>query len=1471
MLLNIPSVQQRFSAWIGKELSTYIGSRVSIDRIEVGLLNRLIVSDLELEDQSGKELLRVGRLSAKFNMLPLLRGKISISTVQLFSFHLSLERETPDATPNFQFILDALASDDSEKKSTNLNLRINSLLVRRGRVEYDVRSEENTPGRFNPNHLAVSNILANVSLKALQNDSVNAAIKRMSLEEEYSGVDLKRLTLRVVGNNQAMRVDNFAVGIGNSLLRMDTIRMEYDNLNAFENFADEIHFAFHLTPSKVVLEDFSHFLPLFKNFQEAMEVEVEANGTMNQLNLSQLRLCSAEEHFVLQGDCTFSGLSHPEDALLSGRLSRLYADPEGVALLVRNLGNGSESVSPTLQHLGTVAFRGTVSGHLDNLVTYGTFQTDIGMLQTDLTLHSDSERGFLSYAGGVKTEALEIGKLLDNPKWGDVSFNLEVERSYVEHREPIVQLKGVIASLTYNDHTYRDITLDGEYEQGGFNGIILLEDELGAFRMNGTIETASRTPVFNFTAELSHLRPHDLNLTSAYENAEISVKLRADFTGGSIDEMVGEINIDSLSYADTEKNYFLDNLRISAHRMDEGMGKRLSVESDFLRGNIEGDYSYATLPLSINRLLRHYLPSLIPSARKETVQENNFQFDLHLYNTELLSLLFQTPFKVYTHSTLNGYFSDRTQRMHVEGYFPRFSYGDRYLESGMVRCETAGEEIWTRVRFTNRRADDAVNVAIEAKAKEDEMETMIDWGNNNTVTYGGKLAAVAHFLRTSLSPLKTIVNVAETRIILNDTLWTVHPSEVIIDSGKVYVNNFYFSNAEQRHLRINGVLSDQPQDTVRMDLQKINIGYIFDIADLGVNFRGEATGPAYASGVLKTPVMSTDLNIHNFGLNDGILGDAEIHGEWHNEVNGIYLDARIQEESIARSHVYGFVYPLKPTSALDLQIEADNTCLDFIHYYMQSITPEFHGRVTGDVHFYGKFKELTMEGDVLGDASIKVEVLNTTFHLKDSIRIAPNGLTFQNNRIFDTQGNQGTMSGYLHYSHFKNLEYRFFFDADNLLLMDTQESYDFPFYGTVYGTGNVSIEGDAANGVTIDVAMTTNSNSNFVYIKEGVASAVDNQFIHFVDKTPRRVFTDFTEETNEEWMLPQSVRNQETTGDIRLNLLIDATPDATMRIIMDQVTGDYITARGEGNIRTEFYNKGDVKMFGNYRINQGTYKFSLQEIIRKDFTIREGSSISFNGDPADATLDIKASYLVPSVSLNDLVPNASSYVEQTNVRVDCIMNLTGQLTSPELQLSIDFPNERDEEVQALVRNSILTDEQMNLEILYLLSIGKFYTPENVDSSNSSDMMSSVLSSTLSGQLNNALSQIINNNNWSVGTTLSTGDKGWTDMEFETMLSGQLLNNRLIVNGNFGYRDNSIANTNFVGDFQAEWLVNRSGDIRLKAYNETNDRYYTKTNLTTQGIGIIFKKEFSRWNELLFWNRWKLKQLQKKQHTSEPSD
>lgn len=1478
LLLNIPYVQQQLSVLVANELSTLLGSRLTIGRINIGLLNRIIIDDLMLNDQSGKELLKVGRLSAKFDILPLFSGRVSIGNVQLFSFNAALERPTPQADTNFQFVLDAFASKDTLKKNNNLDLRINSLLIRRGKVSYDVLSAETTPGKFNPQHIRLSNILANISLKALQNDSINAAIKRMSVEEEHSGFELKRLSLKVVANDRQMRIENFSIDLPNTSLAMDTIRMEYDGMTDLESFTDNVRFSFRMQPSEVALQDLSAFVPAFRPFKEKLQLEMEAAGTVNQLHCPKL-LISSGNHFLLKGNVSLQDLSHPQDAYVFGNLSNLYADPDGIAFFVRNLSNDYKGVPPVLQHLGTVSFRGEVSGYFTDLVTYGEVRTDLGTLKTDVKFSSDKEKSHFSYSGAVKTADFELGKMLANDKFGKVTFNMDIKGNHYADSYPAITMKGLVASIDYSGYTYEDITLDGEYKKGGFNGNVSFDDENGAIQLNGSINTAGKSPTFNFRAVVDHFRPNLLRLTPKYKDTDISVKIKADFTGSSIDDMNGEINIDSLQYIAPDQHFFMDNLRIAASRNDERR-KRLTVSSSFLQGIIEGDYSYQTLPASVQNIMRHYIPSLILPDKQMRKTENNFHFDLHIYNTEILPTVFQIPLRIYTHSTLKGYFNDKAQRLRVEGYFPRLSYGEKFFESGTVLCENPGEQFQAKIRFTNRKTTGAVNVALEAKAKDDQIQTVFNWGNSSAVTYSGKLAAVTQFIRESsqkaddkrppkssrkgkkeLPALKTIVNVQETNVILNDTVWKIHPSKIVVDSGKIHVDNFYFSNKE-RYLQINGTVSEQPQDTVRLNLKEINIGYVFDIADLGVNFKGEATGPAYASGVLKKPVMSTDLFIRNLGLNEGLLGDASIHGEWHHDVKGIYLDARIREKDIARSHVYGYIYPIKPTSALDLQIDADSTNLKFIHHYMQSITPEFNGRASGHVHFYGKFKALTMEGRVFGDASMKVDVLNTTFSLKDSILIEPGGLTFRNNRIFDTQGHQGSANGYLHYNHFKNLEYRFRFDINNMLVMNTKESPDFPFYGTVYGTGNATIAGNAADGVNIDVAMTTNRNTSFTYMKESIASAGSNQFIRFVDKTPRRVLPDSILPTSEYEQAQKEILEKESDTDIRLNLLIDATPDATMKIIMDPIAGDYISGKGTGNIRTEFYNKGDVKMFGNYRISQGVYKFSLQEVIRKDFTIKDGSSITFNGAPLDATLDIQAGYLVNSASLNDLVPDAGNYVNQTNIKVNCLMALTGQLTSPDIKMSLELPNERDE-VQALVRNYIPTDEQMNMQILYLLGIGKFYTPENVDATGNSNMMSSVLSSTLSGQLNNALSQIIDSNNWNFGTNFSTGEKGWTDMEFETMLSGQLLNNRLLINGNFGYRDNPMANTNFVGDFQAEWLVNRSGDIRLKAYNETNDRYYTKTNLTTQGIGIIFKKDFDKWSELLFWNKWKLKKLKEK--------
>jgi hypothetical protein len=120
---------------------------------------------------------------------------------------------------------------------------------------------------------------------------------------------------------------------------------------------------------------------------------------------------------------------------------------------------------------------------------------------------------------------------------------------------------------------------------------------------------------------------------------------------------------------------------------------------------------------------------------------------------------------------------------------------------------------------------------------------------------------------------------------------------------------------------------------------------------------------------------------------------------------------------------------------------------------------------------------------------------------------------------------------------------------------------------------------------------------------------------------------------------------------------------------------------------------------------------------------------------------------------------------------------------------------------------------------------------------------SVASSTISSQLSSVLGQI--SENWNIAPTFRSDRGDFSDVEVDVALSSRLLNNRLLFNGNFGYRDNAMNVSQFVGDFDLEYLLVRSGTWRLKAYNRYNDQnYYLRTALTTQGVGVVFKHDFN---------------------------
>lgn len=1447
VLLNIPYVQGKLSVFVAKELKTILNTEVSVGRIDMGLLNRIIVEDVQLHDRRNEELLKVTRLSARFEFLPLLKGKVTISSVQLFGFTVNMNRETPESVPNFQFVLDAFASKDTVKTESNLDLRINSVLIRRGRIAYDVLSEPETPGKFNANHLSIRNLAATLSLKALRSDSLNAAIRRISFDEQ-SGFSLQKMSVKVTANNHRLDIKDFGVELAHTTLKVDSLTLKYDSLPELPKMAENVTYDGSLK-AMVVLKDIAPFVPALSRFEEPLDLRMEFSGHGQNLDCPSLRLTN-NHGLMIMGETALSNWDAGMDMYIYGKLANLTMNKEGMDFLMTNL---TGKVPPIVQRLEYVRFNGEAAGYLHDLTVTGLFHTGVGAVKADVMMSIDEESKSRTSSGNVASEGLDLGKLLNQEKkLGLVDFNVKLKGFNYKNHYPESYIKGVVSSFEYSQYQYENIMLDGVYKDGGFNGKLSMDDENGSVQIDGNFNIAKEVPDFNLKAAIRNLRPHDLHLSDKYEDADISLNLMADFTGKSIDDMNGRISLDSLQLnAPDGGDYFLDNLTITAGQVSEG--KELRVNSSFMTAVVRGEYSHHTIPASVIQTVQRYIPSLLSIKDNMPDPHNNFKFDIRLESAEVFSKLFQIPLELHLPVSIGGYFNDGEEKLHVEGYFPDFKYNGTHYDSGVLLCENPSDQFKCSLRGAMLMKSGAMlNLSVEANAKDDRLETTVNWGNNTNVTYGGKFAANTRFFKTEGSRpiLQADIDILPTRVVLNDTVWNIHPSHIAVDSGRVFIDNFLFEHKDQ-YLRVDGRLTPKETDSCRVDLKNIKLDYVLDIVQFDdVLFGGLVTGKVDLKSVMKDPVMQTRLNVHNFSLNHSLLGEADITGVWDKELGGVRLDAKIAEQGISATHVTGYVSP--KLKGLDLLIHADSTNVGFLQPFIDGIFSDINGRVNGHVRLYGDFKHLDLEGEVRAKMDAKIDVLNTYFQIRDdSIHISSGSLDFRNVRVYDREGHDGLVNGYLHHTKLKNLMYHFNIHGNNLLMYDTREAGEMPFYGRVYGTGNVVLNG-GNNAMTVDASLTTGNNTSFTYITGVTTEAASNQFITFVDKTPKRIHDNVETNLYHHSNVQKDKEEEGPPMDLRINTLIDATPSATMKIIMDPVAGDNITATGNGNLQVNYFNKGDFRMFGRYVIDQGLYKLSMQEVIRKDFTLQSGGTVTFTGDPYQANLDVQAVYTVNSASLSDLVADPSR--NQGTIKVNCLMNLTGSLSNPDIKFDLELPTVREED-RELVRSVTSTEEQMNTQIIYLLGIGKFYTYDYTNNDQSSNAASSLAFSTLSGQLNNMLSQWMDNKNWNIGANLSTGEKGWTDVEAEAMLSGRLLNNRLMINGNFGYKENVMANTNFVGDFEAIWLLTKNGDFRLRGYNQTNDRYFTKSTLTTQGVGIMYKKDFNKWDDLFRWFLW----------------
>ena len=1436
---RLPFCQDFIGEKTAQILGDKLGTHVSVGRVGIGLLNRIIIDDVSILDQQDKRMLAISRLSASIDLLPLADGKIRISSAQLFGAHAKLYQRDSLSKPNFQFVIDSLASKDTTSH-TPLDLRVNTFIIRHSSVSFDRQDVAQTPDLFNPKHLHVSDISAHILLKNLTEDSLNVQIKRLGFTE-HSGVSVKRLTLRLHADKKETRLRDFLLEMPSSRLQIDSIDASYQ-WNGKGLVASSLIYDGEIDNSFITPSDLRAFHPSLKNFQRQISLSTRFNGTHRHLEIPHLAIASEVGDINIAANGFVDGWQDQTPAW-NLNLNQLLLSETIIDFLHKNI----ESIPEEVTRIGSLILNGQFSGdHSGALTARGTIATGIGNADINFNKHSNNQ-----FEGTVTTPEFDLHQLTGNDSFGIIAADLSLSGLLHSGGKPDLKVIGQMSQFNYNGYSFSNINLNGTYSSQGYDGLLKIDDpNIVASLEGGVTGGDGQQKHLKLTGAVEHIAPQALGFTDQWGAAVFTGNIQADITAKTLKDATGTLRISNFSMTEenlSQQPYHLDNLLLTSNIVD---GRReLSLVSDFAKVDLQGDFELGTLPQSFINMIGSKLPILPGLPKLSDNVHNNFIARLQVYKSDWLQRLLKVDLGISQTAILVMRVNDNNRTFNLDSHLPAFTYNGSSYSNGEVRLSAPTDTLFCDVNVTQGSGNSKLNLSLQAKAIDNNLDTRLRWNDGKAVnSLSGELNLITTLYRNLAEKPEAHVRVQPSHIILNDTVWNVEPSDILYSENNLLVDHFNVHH-QQQHITVDGRASKNPQDLLTVDLNEVEVSYILDLVSFdAVEFSGRATGKAIVKSFFDDFDGEATLDVHQFKFERGRMGTLHALVFWNKQKEQIDINAQANDGPGVFTDIYGFVSPKHNTIALN--IDAHQTYVDFMHNFTNSFLSHITGHADGSLLLAGTLDEMNLTGALTVEGEATVTALNTTYQLhRDTVVFIPDEIELRGLPLTDRYGHRATLSGGIHHQHLTHLTFDLFVNADNLLAYDFKDFGDSNFYGTVYATGDVSIKGRPGE-VTIDCNITPQENTVFVYNASSPDAISSQEFIQWGSGSQSW--------GQARWALPQvpvpvtaDEEEIDIPTDIYINFLVNCTPAATMRLLMDANTNDYINLNGNGTIRATFYNKGPFNMFGTYTVDHGTYGVTIQNIIKKDFTFNQGGTIVFGGDPYHAALNLQALHTVSGVSLSDL--SIGNNFASNTIRVNCLMNITGQPESPQVDFDLEMPTVNADE-QQMIRSVINGQQEMNQQVLYLLGIGRFYNRGQNNATAQQDQtslaMQSLLSGTLSAQINTILNTVIKNDNWNFGANITTGNEGWHNAEYEGLISGRMLNNRLLLNGQFGYRDNATrATKSFIGDFDIQYLLFPNGNLSVKMYNMTNDRYFTKSSLNTQGIGLIMKKDFNGLGDL----------------------
>lgn len=1438
-----------FQSWLGEEATKYLSrelnSNVEIGSIELDFFESATLNKIFILDKHHDTIL-YGDILIKIKDFDYKNKSITIQKITLKNINSKIIKYKKDVNYNYDFLINYFSSNNKEQTNSKWNIKFDELELNNVSFIYKNENEEIKLGKnINFNNVFFKNTYANISSLKFNNDTIFADIKSLKTKEQ-SGFELSDFKAITKICSKQLICDSLIILTPQTKIE-GSIKFYSNNWNDYDNFISKIKLNSYINKNSYLsFKDIAYFASDLNGLEDRVFLSGKINGFINELKLNKFNLTYGK-NTSFNGDLDVIGLAKIETSQWQIEAKEISANYNDLILISKYpFTEGKKINLPIeLKRLGLISFHGKINGCLSNFSSSGKFITGSGNVETQIKINKKNND--IEYQGNIKSEHFNLGTLIDNYNYNDLSLDFDIKGKSTDIKTIKAIIKGEIINIKYNDYLYKNIKITGEINEKLFNGNIICSDENANFDINGIINLKNDITEIEIKSNINKLNLNKLNLVLNNDTNIISSKLIINVKGKSIDDLTGEINLDNVIYKTKSKIYKLSNLNIIS---DQRQGlNNIKINSDYFDAILSGEFKISNLKLSFLSFLFKYYPTFFENPLDSKKNNDQFALNVRIKKFDAIKELFFPDLMISAETKIDGNFNAKENIVNLKINSNKLNYKSMSFNNLSLSLIQNDKSVLAEIESKSINPIDSLtieNILLKINSIDNSLSYTLDWDNYKKPLNKGGLYGDMAFNKNDV-----LLNINKIFISIKDSSWQLtKPSSLNFSKTEgLKISPFEIKNNNQL-INIYGNISENNNDSVLIRLDNIFIEQFNPILKLfNIKLYGNLNGKFALTNYQNKLAYSGYLDITKLIANDNQIGEFYLKSNYFIEENKIALNGYtslgfINENGIKQKNIsfVGDYFLNKIDESIDIDFIAKPANINMLNPLLEGILTIKNGYINGNGKIHGTPNKIKIDSKLkIFNSEVKVDYTNVIYNITGEIDIITDQIRFTD-LLLREKGTkaapQGTLNGNIFHSNFKEMRIDYDVTYKNMLLLNTTKNENNLFYGKLYGTGNISLFGNL-NDIYMKINNTTNKNSKFILPLDGPLEIEEDNRIHFVHKDSVQIKT------------------QKISG-FNLDIDLHVTPDVLTQILLDQTNGDKLNVQGNGDLRININTLGKFEMKGDYILSGGDYLFTLESVINKKFDIASGSEISWSGDPLNADINVITVYK-QRASISTLLNDTTN---KSRIPVDCKLNINGKLFSPNIKFALDFPL-IDATSKARIDNVLSDEAELNRQVFSFLLFKSFIKPQIYNLSGGGVTAGNAAASTSSEMLSNRVSEFLNSyvknltgiDNLQLGLNYRPANKN-NNETVDIAVSKQFMNDRITIDGNFGLNNNSNSNS-LIGDVNINYKLTDDGKYRLKGFNRSNDNTQITTagGPYTQGVGILYKKEF---NKLFF-----LKKLNKK--------